>query len=178
MLAHNTPYRWYRATPLKAVALLCLPLVVGRSGLAAPKPQAPAQEPTAVERQVVQASSEWFEALTSGNVETLDRLETEDFYMVQQGPSQIALVGKARQLEELRKSTKPRPRLERTLEAIKVREYGNVAILTAVASIRQTESRQNATLSKAMIVEVWVTHSGQWRLAHVQATGVPAARGR
>jgi ketosteroid isomerase-like protein len=135
------------------------------------QPASQPAEPSVIERQVRDASAEWFQALASGDVGSLDRLEADDFHMVQYGPAQVALVDKARQLSALREAVKPATAPVRELEAVKLRTHGDTAILTAVATVRAGGPRRSGAVSKAMIVEVWVNQEGRWRIVHFQGTG-------
>lgn len=143
-------------------------------GAALPAQQPPAAGQGSVEQQVLQASNEWFEALMAGDIDRLDRLQTDDFLTVQQGRGAVAVVGKGQQMENLRKAGSNRPKFERTLSAVKVREYGNVAVLTALSTYRQPGPRRDAVLSRAVVTEIWVNEQGRWRLCHFQPTDVPA----
>lgn len=161
----------------------CLPSVCSRAATVAvlwlvavsvctAQPQ-PAPAPN-VEKQVIQTSNEWFAALMAGDIEALDRLQTDDFLTVQEGPGVVGVVDKAQQMENLRKVGDNRPRFERTLAAVKVRQYGNVAILTGLATFRRPGPRQRAIVNQSVVTEVWVTDSGRWRLAHFQTARLPA----
>lgn len=141
---------------------------------------ASAQPPRAesIEQQIVKISNEWFAALMAGDLEALNRLQTDDFLTVQQGRGGVAVVSKAQQLETLKKAGSDRPRFERTLSAIKVRDYGSVAVLTALSTYREAGPRKDGLVSRAVTTEVWVNERGRWRLAHFQPTDVPAAPAR
>lgn len=148
----------------------CLLAMLGAT-LAAQQPPATGQG--SVEQQVVQASNEWFEALMAGDLDRLDRLQTDDFLTVQQGRGAVAVVGKGQQMENLRKAGTNRPKFERSLSAVKVRERGSIAILTALATYHQPGPRRNTAISRAVVSEVWVHEQGRWRLWHFQPTDVP-----
>ena len=62
----------------------------------------------------------------------------------------------------------------RTPLSASAREYGNVAVLTALATYKQSGPRRDGVTSRAVITEIWVNDKGQWRLAHFQPTDVPA----
>ena len=126
-----------------------------------------------VESQVMEASREWFTALMQGDFQAVDRLETDDFLTVQQAPGAVAVVDKAQQLASLRKAGDKRPRFDRELSGVKVRTYGQTAVLTALATYRQPGDKGQA-VAQAVVTEVWVNESGRWRIAHLQSADLPA----
>lgn len=152
-----------------AAALAALWLTLAFATTAAGQKPPESSDPPAVERQVVEASREWFDALGVPDLEALDRLQTDDFLTVQQGPRGVAVVGKV----TLRKAGDNRPRFQRELSAVRVREYGNVAVPTAVATFRQMGNGTDESVNQAVITEIWVSEGGRWRLAHFQPTAVP-----
>lgn len=143
-------------------------------GAALPAQQPPAAGQSSVEQQVLQASNDWFDALMAGDIDRLDRLQADDFLTIQQGRGAVAVVDKAQQMENLRKAGTNRPKFERSLSAVKVRERGSIAVLTALATYRQPGPRRDTATSRAVISEVWVNDQGRWRLWHFQPTDVPA----
>ena len=155
-----------------ACIALCAWMPASLMPLAAQQPDA--KKPDSTQQQVLAASNEWFAALMAGDLNALDRLQTDDFLAIQQGRGAVAVVTKAQQMENLRKSGADRPTFERALNAVKVREYGNVAVLTALATYKQSGPRRDGAMSRAVISEVWVNEKGRWRLAHFQPTDVPA----
>lgn len=154
----------------KIFTTVCVLAVLGAGLLAQPSPAAGQGN---VEQQVLRASEAWFTALMAGDLEALNRLQTDDFLTIQQGRGAVAVVTKAQQMENLRKAGADRPTFERSLSAVKVRQYGEVAVLTALATYRQGGPRRDAATSRAVITEVWVSENGRWRLAHFQPTDVP-----
>lgn len=143
-----------------------------------------AQDPTAVsaapqaldrstvEQQVIRASNEWADALSRGDLEAVDRLLADDFITIQQTTGGVVLLEKPVQMDMLRKNAANRPALRRELNRAKVRNYGNVAVLTAVATFEGTRASGDAVASQAVISEVWVNERGRWRLAHFQPTTI------
>jgi ketosteroid isomerase-like protein len=160
----SRPGRARRTTAALAVLWLTLAVTLTTAGQ---KPQEPS-DPAAVERQVLEASREWFDALSAPDLEALDRLQTDDFLTVQQGPKGVAVIGKATQIESLRKSGDSRPKFERELSSVRVRAYGSVAVLTAVATFRRTGSDADGSVTQTVTTEIWVHEGGRWRLAHFQ----------
>ncbi|MBA3885807.1 MAG: nuclear transport factor 2 family protein [Acidobacteria bacterium] len=76
---------------------------------------------------------------------------------------------KATQLGNLRKAGDGRVKFQRDLSGVKVRAYGNVAIMTAVATFHRPDDGAG-NVSYAVTTEIWVNDGGRWRLAHFQPT--------
>jgi hypothetical protein len=51
-----------------------------------------------------------------------------------------------------------------------VKSYGNVAILTAVATFAAETPAGGVQRTQGLISEVWVNMGGRWRLTHFQGT--------
>ena len=134
--------------------------------------RAQSRSTASIDQQVIQASQEWFDALNRGDVEVLERVELNDFLAIQQSPQGIAVASKNDQIAGVRKSTN-RVKVARELAETQVRKYGNVAILTGVATYRGTTSAGRSLNSQAFTSEVWVNEGGKWRLAHFQPMAVP-----
>jgi uncharacterized protein (TIGR02246 family) len=128
---------------------------------------------SAVDAQIVAASNAWAEALQNRDVETVDRVLADDFVMIQAAPTGVALVGKTMQLEGMRKNLVAGGRVDRQLDRIRIKNYGNIAILTAVATYRGSNDTGAKLAMQAVISEVWVRDGGPWRLSHFQTTTVP-----
>ena len=129
------------------------------------------------DQDVVQTSHSWFAALMNADLDLLDRLETDDFLMVQKTATGVAVVDKKGQLESLAKAPSDRPRFERELLNVKVRRYGAVAVLTALARFRG-HLNEKPVFSQTVESEVWFFEAGRWRLAHYQTTDAPPAAAR
>jgi ketosteroid isomerase-like protein len=135
----------------------------GATGGAAPN--------ASVEQQVVEASNEWADALYRNDVEAIDRLLAEDYITIQMTPTGgVALIEKVPQLDNLRQTAATRQRAVRPLDRVRVRVYGNEAILTAAAAYKAAGGES----TQAIISEVWVNAAGRWRLSHFQPA--PAVR--
>lgn len=99
----------------------------------------------------------------------VDRLLSDDFISIQQSGNSLGLIEKQVQLDSLRKAGASQPKTTRELSRTRVRTYGNVAILTAVATY-VAELPSGVTRTQGLVAEVWVNAGGQWRLAHFQPT--------
>jgi ketosteroid isomerase-like protein len=149
----------------------------GFPGQATARPRAAAPAPSPEDRQLLDLSREWFEAVVRRDAAAVERLETDDFMSIQQIGQGVAVTTKRGQLEAFRKNTSPPPTVERTLSGITIRRYGSVAILTAATTIKTTSGPAGASAAgRAMTTEVWVNATGSWRLAHSDVTPVPPPR--
>lgn len=153
-----------------ALLTVLVSLSIGLSSAAGQQRQGPASP--SVEQQVVQASQQWFEALSRGDAAALDQFETSDFIAIQQSPQGIVMTAKTAQLETLKKGTN-RVKLQRQLGGVRVRSYGNVAVLTAIATFRGEDTSGTPINSQAFTSEVWVSEGGRWRVAHFQPINTP-----
>jgi ketosteroid isomerase-like protein len=155
-----------------ALGLLCPGMVKAQSGQ---RGKATGPQPS-VEQQVLQASREWADALSRNDVEAVDRLLADDAITIQQSGNNLALIEKPVQLESLRKAGASRPKSKRELSRVRVKNYGNVAILTALASYEAQLPNGGQQRSQGLICEVWVNVGGGWRLTHFQPTAEVVAR--
>lgn len=129
--------------------------------------------PQPIGDQIVRVSNEWFGAFSRADADAFDRMVTDDFMCIQQQPNGVAVITKSDQMENLRKTPTGRAPIQRELRAVRVRAYGDVAILTAFATFRGRDPAGKEVVSLAVISEVWLQQSGHWRLTHFQITDVP-----
>jgi ketosteroid isomerase-like protein len=131
--------------------------------------QTPAAPPPSVEQQVLQASSQWAEAASKNDVDALDRLLADDYVTIQQTGNSLGLMEKSVQLDSARKAAGTPTGTTRTLSRVRVKSYGNVAILTALASYEAPRAG-GVQRTQGLICEVWVNANGRWQLTHFQPT--------
>ena len=137
-------------------------LTLWRPGVAAQAPGASAP----VDDEIRRVSDEWFDALRRTDTAGIERLETDDFLTVQEAPVGVAVIEKATQIASLKSGKGTQIRLVRELSNVRVRRYGDTAILTAVAAFRRDGADAKTPPSRAVITEVWVKQSNRWRIAH------------
>jgi ketosteroid isomerase-like protein len=157
-----------RAAIVGIIALLFVSFAGSVSGgVAAQSSSTP--ELSAADHDLVAASNRWFDALLRGDAETLRTLEADDFVVVQQTPRGLLVMDRAVQLRNLR-TDGAGPRLHRELNSVRIRRYGNVAVLTARAVLQRIP---DGARTEAVVSEVWVNQNGQWRVAHFVPVDVP-----
>lgn len=127
----------------------------------------------AIQQQVHDASQRWFESVAKGDAAALRELETEDFMSIQLLPQGLTVTGKPAQLQALQAGGPRALTVSRELSSVKVRTYGNVAVLTAVATFRGADATGKTIGGQAMTSEIWVNAAGQWRIAHFQPMNIP-----
>ncbi|MBA3885808.1 MAG: hypothetical protein H0X67_08755 [Acidobacteria bacterium] len=81
-----SPFRSARAAVRSMIAVALVGFTVPPHATAGEQPPRGVTDAEAIERQVVKASTAWFEALMGPDIEALDRMQTDDFVTVQQGP--------------------------------------------------------------------------------------------
>jgi ketosteroid isomerase-like protein len=140
------------------------------AGAAGQRRQTPAAPPPSVEQQVLQASSEWADAASKNDVEALDRLLADDYVTIQQTGNSLGLIEKPVQLDSARKAAVAPTKTTRALSRVRVKVYGNVAILTALASYETQVAAGGVQRTQGFVSEVWVNIGGRWRLTHFQPT--------
>ncbi len=126
---------------------------------------------TPAEDQLIRASQQWFEAVARADADATQPLEVDDFLSIQLSGRGLAIADKAAQLEGLRRNGAPSLKLTRELSNIRIRTYGNTAILTATATFH--DSAKGALVGQALTTEVWVNMNGAWRMAHFQPVALP-----
>jgi uncharacterized protein (TIGR02246 family) len=131
----------------------------------------PTAQELSLEQQILSRSQGWFDALMRADVDVVASLQTDDYLTIQQTPTGVTVVNKAQQLASLLKAPSDRPRFDRSLTNVRVRQYGDVAIVTALAAFNSGAGEKQVR-SRAVTTEVWVKIGGQWRLAHFQPTDI------
>ena len=127
-----------------------------------------------IEADVIATSNRWYEAVNKGDAAALEALESDDFLSFQQLPQGLAEMSKSAQLEALKKLPPgTRIQLQRELSNVRVRTYGTVAILTAVATYRGQSPRGQPVATQGLTTELWVNMDGRWRISHFQPANIP-----
>jgi ketosteroid isomerase-like protein len=143
----------------------------GRSAQSQAKPAPPANPTDAA---VVAASEQWFEAISNADVKALEDMETDDFLSFQLTPQGVTMIPKKAQIEVLQKTPAAnRLKWERELGGPRIRSYGNVSILTAVATFRGQDRSGKPVVTQSLLTEVWVNMNGKWRISHFQPFTLP-----
>ncbi len=124
----------------------------------------PSQPPAAVEGALTALHRRWFDAFDKGDGPAMDRLETDDLVLVL--PTGVIWT----KAEPRAAGTWPVHNVTRTLARVRVRAWGDSAVLTGVLTTRTGEDTQ----TEAETV-VCVQHDGRWRVASAQWTPVPPA---
>jgi ketosteroid isomerase-like protein len=142
---------------------------------AKPAQQNPPSALTAADQEIVSASNRWFSAMLRNDAEQLRELEADDFQIVQLTPRGIMMMDRSAQFESIKRGAVDRSSVQRELSRVKIRRYEGTAILTALATLRNTSSSTPAAAPQGVITEVWTNRDGKWRIAHFQPMDVPSA---
>lgn len=135
-------------------------------------PSAPKTSP--LEREILEVSAAWVDASMRGDRQALGRLQTDDFVSIQLTNKGVAIFASDKQKEAAQAPSANRPKIERSLEGVRVRQYGDdVVVLTAVATFRARGASGQLGVSRAVITEIWVKQDGAWRISHFQPTNIP-----
>ena len=140
---------------------VCLTTVI----LAQTSSGAPATEAA---REIEGASRLYFATLDRGDTTALEAMLCEDFLSI--APPRYIPLTKAQQIgavQQAKQSGRLRA-IERQWGAIRVRFYGETAVLTGGFTTK--EPRPNGKTEEVFhgVTHVWVKQNGQWRLAHAQ----------
>ena len=118
-----------------------------------------------IERQVLDSHKAWFEAFDRGDVEAIDRMETDDFVLV----NGDRIVDKQQQLENIRTGFGGGAEMTRVVGLHSFSLMGDAAVITGV----QYSSSQ-AGGDSIVFTEVWMRGDAGWKvtLAHFSPGGL------
>jgi hypothetical protein len=105
------------------------------------------------EREVLAASNARFTAVFSADEDTLNRIQADDFYLVQDG----VILNKAEQIARVLAFEAPEPDPPRQVELRGISFEGNIAIMTGVITITL-----NGGLFSTAFTEVWLRRRNTW----------------
>jgi uncharacterized protein (TIGR02246 family) len=131
---------------------------------------------SSVEQEIMKLEKEWFDAYLRSDVETVNRIEADDFVVISRTSGAIG--AKQSQLTNIRNRTEEtKKRLAattRTLDQVKIRTYGDVVIVNGISvSTRRDDAGANQVVVKASYTGVWVKRDGRWRIVNSQFTDIP-----
>lgn len=116
-----------------------------------------------VERELMQLERDWSAAYLKHDTATIDRLLAED-YMGTDGRGWIT--NKTQEIEEAREpvsgAVPPFVVLDETVTDMKVRPYGNVAVVTGRV-IEKIRSKDRESTIQYRRTTVWVKRDGRWQ---------------
>jgi ketosteroid isomerase-like protein len=167
---------WSICRLLTTALLISLPAAAAAQIVTVPfgkKP--PPAKISPLEREILDAGNAWVDAVTRGDLVALRQLETADFLMIQETKQGVAIVTRGKEKKTSQPSSAQRPKVERTLDRVRIRQYGDVVVLTAVATYRSRSGSGRVESNQAVISEIWVKQDGAWRLSHFQPTKIPIA---
>lgn len=129
--------------------------------------QVPGKKGETVEQQVAGIETQWLDAVRTNNSGFLEKLLAPEFQEVR---STGEIVTRAQLLER----AKSPHRIVNDLheDSVKVRLYGNVAILSSYVTIRGSHGAGVRFSRQFRVIRVLVAHNGMWQAVATQATAV------
>jgi ketosteroid isomerase-like protein len=120
---------------------------------------------SSTEQDLLKLEREWLDSYIKGDEDTMARIESDDFTITYQDGS---VRTKSDELANLKKRTgPPDPSLTMSTEDVKVRIYGDTAVLTGVFVAKSAEH-----LERSRYTDVYVKKDGAWRVVASHLTSV------
>ncbi|MFN7947643.1 MAG: nuclear transport factor 2 family protein [Blastocatellia bacterium] len=123
---------------------------------------------TADEKQVLKLEQQWVEALTKADTAALERIYHNDLTYTH---SSGVVDTKASYLAGLKSGNTKYLALDR--DEVKVRIYGNTAIVTCKAAIKLLNKEQPVNFT-ARVLHVYIRQGGRWQMVAHQTTRLAA----
>lgn len=118
-----------------------------------------------LEQEVLAVNRQWAEALEHGDLATLDRILSDDL-IVTSGSGEVE--NKTKEMEENKLDSVTKYYFFKT-EDIRIRVYGNTAVLTGLCSWKIHEDGQDIS-DKRRYISVFVKEKNQWQIVAQQMT--------
>jgi hypothetical protein len=128
--------------------------------------QVPDQKSVLEEKDVLKAEQAWLDASKSFDEDRFQRLLREDYIGVDLEGRVQNKVDLIKAAEEFASTEKPKNTLKRSLNAIRIRLYADVAVVTG----GMAEGAAKGSLIR--FAHVWVKSGDQWQLSTSQVTRV------
>ncbi len=128
--------------------------------------QASDEKSVLLEKEILKAEQAWLDATKSFDENVFQRLLREDFVGVDSDGRLQNKVDLIKATEEIASGSKRTNTPKRSLNAIRVRLYGDVAVVTG----GMAEGRTKGSLIR--FAHVWVKSSDEWQLSTSQVTRV------
>ena len=141
-------------------------LITGVAALGLSQIAARAQDASA-EQAVRQAEEQRCEALTHGDIATVERIMSDDsLYTHSSGEVQnkVAFIGDLKSGKRVYKGLKS--------DDVQVRVYGDTAVLTGRTDLQVVNAGKELQFPMRITV-VYVNHGGQWQMVTYQSTRLP-----
>lgn len=111
------------------------------------------------EQTLRRLNNEWLKAYDTGDVQALDRIESEDFT----ASGEFGVRTKQQQLEGIRHRPEKRQEVTRRIDNQEFRFYGDVALVTETDHASSGEGPYDDFQS----TELWVRLGGAWKVVHL-----------
>lgn len=143
------------------VALFCCAagLLFARNG------KSSANSPSAAQRAVTQLEQKWLQ--NEDNPATLNSILADDFVHVLPN----GFISKQQHIAFVQAHPHQKP-LKRHFEQLRVRIYGNVAIVNGIVAERPAKAAKDGAALKILFTDVFVFRNGRWQAVNAQETAV------
>lgn len=119
-------------------------------------------------QEITRSRRDWYDAFFRGDTSTMNRIETDDFIVVNDRGSRA----KREQLAGIRRAVKADKWLPKGItlvdENLKVRFHGNMAVLSGLGWNKQPGQGNKPPEGKNVFTEVWIKRDGRWQVMHLQ----------
>jgi ketosteroid isomerase-like protein len=127
-------------------------------------PVARAQAPSAAEQALITIENQWAEATLKGDVQTLDRLYSDEYFAVSADGTTYT---KAQHLADIKSGNFKLATYK--LDELKVRLHGEVAVVTGRNTMTGTYMGKDIS-GAYRFTDVFVKRGGRWQVLTTQAT--------
>ena len=125
-----------------------------------------AAQNSTVEQEIIKLERERLDAYARADREAFDRIVADDFAMTH---SDGSVFDKVRERSVLRPSTTERPLPKLTIEDVKVRVYGDAAVITGLL-VEQGDRIGRVSLA---FTNTYIKRQGKWQIVAGQLTRLP-----
>lgn len=116
------------------------------------------------ERDVLKAERDWLDSYVKRDLDAMNRLVADEFVITYQNGVTLT---KAEEIARLKSSAEPREAVELSTEDVKVRMYGDTAILIGTLLVKRSGS-----VERSRYTDVYIKRDGRWQVVASQLTRV------
>lgn len=123
---------------------------------------------TAIEQELLKLQREWLDAYQKHDAAALERIEADDFTLTE---SDGKLTSKAEDVASIKNAKPPQPDDAFDVEDVKVRWYGDTAVLTGRVIIKYRNKGQMVA-EKYRYTDTYLKRRGRWQVVASQLTRI------
>jgi ketosteroid isomerase-like protein len=121
-----------------------------------------------VESQLLKLEREWLDAYLNRDVAAMERIEADEF-TITHGNGQV--LSKAQEIANLKSAGPKDPAEAFSTEEVKVRIYGDAAVLTGIVVMKNARGTQ-----RSRYTDVYIKRDGRWQVAASHLTSLPPGK--